>query len=187
MYYAGIGSRETPQETLDVFYKIGAYLAQEGWTLRSGGAKGADHYFEIGCDSVKGDKEIYIPWKGFENNPSQLYKSDPKVALEARKIAESIHPNWDRCSEGAKKMHTRNVHQILGKDLNTPTDLVICYTKNGSGSGGTGQALRIAQEHNIVIFDAGSFGSLLEFRKSLYCYLKALKPVMINDFNGLQL
>lgn len=57
MYYAGVGSRETPQDILNTMYKIGKYLASKGYTLRSGGAIGADTAFENGCDSVKGEKE----------------------------------------------------------------------------------------------------------------------------------
>lgn len=60
MYYAGVGSRETPQDVLKIMWKIGRYLALNGYTLRSGGgAKGADTAFENGCDSVRGSKEIF--------------------------------------------------------------------------------------------------------------------------------
>ena len=48
-YYAGIGSRNTPKEVLDVFESIGKYLALQGFVLRSGGADGADRAFERGC------------------------------------------------------------------------------------------------------------------------------------------
>ena len=57
-YYAGVGSRETPLDVLKTMWKIGNYLATKGYTLRSGGAKGADTAFENGCDSVIGSKEI---------------------------------------------------------------------------------------------------------------------------------
>ena len=52
MYYAGIGSRETPKVVCDMMYKIGAAHADLGLTLRSGGAIGADIAFERGCDSI---------------------------------------------------------------------------------------------------------------------------------------
>ena len=50
MYYAGIGSRETPGLMLGAFARIGEFLAKKGYTLRSGGADGADTAFEVGCD-----------------------------------------------------------------------------------------------------------------------------------------
>ena len=39
-YYAGIGSRETPQEFLDLFTKVAKYLSAKDCVLRSGGQRG---------------------------------------------------------------------------------------------------------------------------------------------------
>jgi len=153
IYYAGIGSRETPDYVINFFTKIGEKFAQRNYILRSGGAGGADSAFEIGCDMVNGKKEIYLPWKGFQESKSDLIVNDP----EAFEIAKKFHPYWQNLSFGAKKLHARNSHQILGKDLNTPSNFVICYTKEGKGGGGTGQALRIAKYYNIPIFDAGLY------------------------------
>ena len=47
-YYAGVGSRETPPDVLKTMLKIGRYLAVKGYTLRSGGAKGADTALRMG-------------------------------------------------------------------------------------------------------------------------------------------
>ena len=40
--YTGIGSRETPEEVLKDMKKLGYILAENGWSLRSGHAPGAD-------------------------------------------------------------------------------------------------------------------------------------------------
>lgn len=45
-------------------------------------------------------------------------------------------------------MHARNMHQILGIDLKTPVDMVICWSP---GHGGTEQALRLARAYGIHI------------------------------------
>jgi hypothetical protein len=37
-----------------------------------------------------------------------------------------------------------------------PSRFVLCWTPEGSGSGGTGQALRIARHYGVQIIDAGS-------------------------------
>ena len=52
-YYAGIGSRETPQEFLEFFVKLARFLYSKGYTLRSGGADGSDKAFEIGAKNKK--------------------------------------------------------------------------------------------------------------------------------------
>ena len=39
-FYSGIGSRETPQDIMELMTSIAAQLARQHWTLRSGGADG---------------------------------------------------------------------------------------------------------------------------------------------------
>ena len=46
MTYAGIGSRATPQAELEAMTEAAKMLSEKGYTLRSGGAKGADTAFE---------------------------------------------------------------------------------------------------------------------------------------------
>lgn len=157
--YTGIGSRDIPKEIETLFTKIAMSLAKRDYTLRSGGADGSDLAFERGCDKLNGKKEIYIPWKGFNGGKSELYD----ITDEMYKMAEKYHPYWHNLKDGAKKLHARNCCQILGKDLNTPTGFVICYTKDGKLQGGTAQALRIAMDYDIKIFNAGGYGELDEF------------------------
>ena len=52
-------------------------------------------------------------------------------------------------------MHSRNCHQILGYDLKSPVDAVICWTPNGKMVGGTRTALLLAQDAGIPIFNLG--------------------------------
>lgn len=140
--YTGIGSRQTPQEILEQMTKIARTLAKLGWTLRSGGAAGADTAFEKGATS----KEIFLPWKGFNGNSSELYAT----TSEAKKIAKKFHPAWERCNAYARAFHTRNVYQVLGYDLQTPTKFILCWHNE---SGGTLQACRIAEYYRIPIFN----------------------------------
>lgn len=153
MIYCGIGSRNTPLVITNMMRQLAKLLAENGAILRSGHALGADQAFEQGCDSGEGEKEIFLPWKGFYGSESNLVVEDKR----AFKIAEKYHPAWDKLGDGARKLMARNSHQVLGLDLNTPCDFIVCHTKNGKGDGGTGQALRIARDYNIPIFDFGSY------------------------------
>ncbi len=49
----------------------------------------------------------------------------------------------------------RNTNQIFGACIETApnSQFVICWTKDGLDSGGTGQALRIAREAGIPIYN----------------------------------
>lgn len=147
-YYTGIGSRHTPAHVLDVMTELAREFSRAGWTLRSGGAKGADRAFEHGAER----KEIFLPWAGFNGSQSEFWPPSE----EAFGVARRFHPAWYRCSDGAKKLHARNVHQVLGLDLKTPSDVVVCWTQDGRLIGGTAQALRIANEWMIPVLNFGN-------------------------------
>lgn len=149
--YAGIGSRQTPDNILQIFVELGEFLGNNNVILRSGGASGADSAFESGCDLAKGPKEIYLPWQGFNDNPSPLYG----VTLEAKWTAKAYHPRWDKLTEKGKALIARNGYQVLGESLENPVDFIICYTENGALKGGTAQALRIAEKWNIPVYNFG--------------------------------
>ena len=153
MYYTGIGSRETPCTIAAKMSELAYALARRGYTLRSGGAQGADTAFEEGCDIASGKKEIYLPWSRF--NGSESMYTAPKD--EAFVIAAKYHPAWERCSNAAKKLHARNVHQVLGWDLDSPSMFVVCWTPTNKG--GTLQATRIATAYGIPVYNMYTQGS----------------------------
>lgn len=166
-YYAGIGSRSTPKNILDLMTSIAIKLDGKGWTLRSGGAEGADTAFEIGAFQRR---EIYLPWPGFNHRTSQ--HSAPRLSepqAEAFEIAAIHHPAWANLSKPVRCLHARNVHQILGPDVTAPvlSKFVICWTPDGAGGGGTGQALRISRYHDVPIFDLAIPADLERITKGL--------------------
>ena len=143
-------------------WKIGRYLADKGYTLRSGGAKGADTAFENGCDSVSGSKEIFYA----NNNKGTLMLAEAIPVAE--QIASSVHPAWDRCNEYARKLHTRNVAQVMGADLKHPVDFLVCWTKNGKKIGGTSTAISIAEMNNIPVFNLYFESDLQKLRELVF-------------------
>ena len=155
-FYAGIGSRQTPKEILELMALIGARLEKMGWTLRSGGANGADSAFAT--HPLPENMEVYLPWSGFNNIQSNLVGASPR----AMEIAEGLHPAWNMCSQGAKKLHGRNVHQVLGKDIDPKTysSFVICWTPNGAEVGGTATAIRLAKQVGIRVLNLANLDDL---------------------------
>ncbi len=65
--YAGIGSRQTPPQLLELMTRAATALASQGWTLRTGMAPGADQAFYRGARE-HGPVELYLPWPGFETD-----------------------------------------------------------------------------------------------------------------------
>jgi hypothetical protein len=156
--YTGIGSRECPPEILDVMRRVAAHLARQGYTLRSGGADGADTAFEQGCASAGGDMRIYLPkpgWNGRRFGGPYTGKVDER----AFEVAARLHPGWAGLKPFVRMLHARNVHQVMGDDLESPSEFVICWTPDGasergetsSRTGGTGQAIRTAHEFGVKV------------------------------------
>jgi len=160
LYYTGIGSRQTPDADLSQMTIIASNLEPTGFILRSGGAKGADTAFENGV-TEEDHKEIYLPWKGFNNSKSSRYT----ITKEALELAAHYHPAWSRCSTAAHSFHARNCYQVLGQDLNTPTQFVLCWTPDGKIAGGTGQAMRIAIDRGIPVINMATPGWSITFDK----------------------
>jgi len=181
-YYTGIGSRECPEETLKAIKEIGAYLGSRGWTLRSGGADGADKFFETGCDEVCGPKEIYLPWEEFNYNLSFLYLKNMTVDVQekAKEVAQKFHPAWDHLSWAARVLMTRNSLQILGQDMKTPSSFVVCYSIK---QGGTTQAMRIAQDMGIPIFNIADEKVLSDLKQHMQRKLDFLEPLCYSIFD----
>ena len=144
--YTGIGSRTVPQEIGELMTKIAVKLEELGYTLRSGAAGGSDQYFEKEVEN----KEIFIPWKSFGEGII------PQETEFAHNLLKEVHPAYDKLSQGALKLHLRNVNQVLGADLNTPSKFLICWAKidkQGSPIGGTITSWKIAEKYGIPCFN----------------------------------
>lgn len=118
---------------------VAVHMKRERYILRSGGAMGADTAFFAGATPAC---QIWLPsWK----------QGRLKTTIEAHEMAEQFHPVWDRLGQAVKQLHARNSHIIMGADLKTPVDVVICWTEDGKATGGTGQGLRIADHFGIPV------------------------------------
>lgn len=167
-WYAGIGARPltdknpngAPPAVLKKMEKIGALLAQDGWGLRSGAAFGSDKAFEDGARSVGSQKlEIYLPKNGFngrrDDGRTVFAPVKGEINDRAEALARDLHPAGEKLSGFAMAAMTRNAYQLLGKDLETPSRVVVCYTKDGKEVGGTGQSLRMAKLKHIPVVNLG--------------------------------
>lgn len=163
-WYAGVGSRQTPISVLNQVRLIAHRLAQRGFGLRSGAAIGADSAFESGALAAGGQTEIWLPWRGYNGHDSHHVVEH----RDAFALAASAHPTWPRLSQGVRKLHARNAHQVFGPDLDDPVEFVLCFTADGAESeaerteatGGTGLAITLANRHGIPIINLARPGAL---------------------------
>lgn len=143
MYFAGIGSRETPEDQRPRIHRLVAQLIPAGYVCRSGGARGADSMFHEACVALV---------TGFD--PVPYINHRPKhVTQAALDLAARYHPNWEAVlrKPGAAALMARNGYQVLGEDLASPVERVFCWTQGGELVGGTAQAMRIAIDYKIPI------------------------------------
>lgn len=174
--YAGIGSRKTPEHILKLMFKIAALLAKQKYTLRSGAADGADTAFELGCNSAGGKKEIWLPWSGFNGHEDTGLYPNPGHFIKA----ESIIEHWNKLSQGAKKLHARNIGQALGSNIETPVDFVICWTIDAATkrsecsvkTGGTGTVIKIASDLNIPVINLARYSDISTLESDIKKLLK---------------
>ena len=76
-------------------------------------------------------------------------------------------------------MHERNVHQILGEDLNSPIDLVFTWCRPGHS--GTRTSLEIARLYNIPIINLyNNPGAIAELELFLKNYFN--KDITLSKF-----
>lgn len=183
--YAGIGSRKTPEDILHMMTEFAFDFADDA-ILCSGGCAGADKAFELGValatefypHPMREFAEIYWPWPDYGAVQDDLewgwllpILDDP--ISEAYEVAERFHPAWHACKQGARRLHARNAHIILGEDLSNPVDLVLCWTPDGSldgsgsRSGGTGQALRMAADWDIEVRNLQEFSDWAETKLAM--------------------
>jgi hypothetical protein len=173
MRIALIGSRQLEQkeeyfEDVKLCHNVCMRLAQLGVTFTSG-------LCELGMDGIAQKAYSKAVDLGYANETQfEVYVADnynirkstlPRKHLaivrnksliaETERIASEVHPAWDKCNEWARGMHSRNCHQILGYDLKSPVDAVVCWTPKGNVQGGTATAIRIAMKYNIPVFNLG--------------------------------
>lgn len=159
-YYAGIGSREAPPEVRAAMTELARQLADKGWQLRSGHAEGADQAFEMGAGA---NADIYLPFGNFQsevpvNGRVHVFDSMSQDAKDAAEDSVNrYHPAGKNLRKG-RSTHRRNYFQVVGIDGAPDSAFVACYAP-GDG-GGTGQAIRIARDRGIPVFNAADYDDL---------------------------
>ena len=166
LVYAGIGSRETPPEVLDIMTRLAAAMESLGYGLRSGGAKGADAAFELGVSDPR-NRTIYLPGDYFNGRRagSGGYVNSQRLPgwPQALQTVNEYHGAPYLLKDYARNLMARNAMQVLGPNLDAPAARVVAWAPGGyegvgpvdpmarRGEGGTGQALRIARAYGVPI------------------------------------
>lgn len=169
--YTGVGARSTPWAPRCRLTAIAEELCERDWTLRTGGAKGADQAFLTGvlnaslCGPEHG-AELFLPHDGFQGltgaNPFVVRTEPSEDAFEMACDVLGAQA-WSGLSWFAMQAHARNMHEVLGADLVTPSEVVVCWTPGAKDVGGTRTAIWCARNHHVPVFNIASKKRFNEF------------------------
>lgn len=175
-WIAGIGSRKTPYSIIPTIDRIVKRLSELGYGIRSGGAIGADRYFETAARKYNTPLEIFVPFQRHHPDHITWYDVPYEQRRDALALAERFHPNWSAVKPEYRKIHARNGFQIFGQTLKDPVDFVVCWTSDSqldeqgqicNAVGGTGQAIRIAYAYQIPVYNLNIESSLKQLEERL--------------------
>lgn len=147
------GNENPPPAVHQALQRICPELEKRGFVIRTGGMKGMENAVE----EMARNLEVHLPWKGFDGKESKFtYTSD-----EAKEFAKRHQPAWDNMKPVVQTFCAKNVRLVLGKDLKSPTQLLIIWSEDGAETarertaktGLTGVALSIAADLHIPVFN----------------------------------
>lgn len=153
LYITGVGSRKVKPFFPNLATIISRRACELGYILRTGDAIGMDRGFREGVIDTS-LKHVYsakkLPWA--------IHGPSCELWDEAIAIVSAIHPAWHKCDPYTRMLHGRNVFQVIGEDLNTPSELYVCYapplgTDRKAVSGGTNTSYQVARDWGIPIFN----------------------------------
>ncbi len=148
--YAGIGSRTITAAEEACIEQVAGELAKYDYICYSGNAEGSDQAFQRGSG---GRCVLFLPWPGFNGSFPAMHSvvcGDTKAgSLSVRQY----HPKPAALGRHAWALMTRNYHQVFGLGEWPKVQFVLCCADQTGVvvHGGTGQAVRIANGHEIPV------------------------------------
>jgi hypothetical protein len=149
IYYSAFGSSsELNTDILSFCSDISSALSKLGWILRSGAEKGIDTAFEYGCDKVNGTKDIYLPYRNYNNNDSNNYY----ISLYSLNSVKQNFCKYSSLTYNEIRAKARNYQILLGQNLSKPSNIALVYNYD-SDDDNVKQLIEIAQVNVITVID----------------------------------
>lgn len=189
MRIAMTGSLNAPEKVLSTLSEIAFRLTSSGCLITSGFAEGAEQAAAAGA--VPGRINLFLPWPKYNLHPGGpgVYIPPPEGRRERLAFEQMLRgtqviskPIWKAAMDeillrypsiadsfpGSRRLASRSYLQVLGEDLETPVDFLVCWApKDDNGVKGGGRyAYEIAMSRNIPCYNI-FFGEDLEALTSL--------------------
>lgn len=152
--YAGIGNPKAPPNIVAKCTELGKYLDSKNFTLRTGGG---NTEVEEAFEATTENKELFLPWKKFNDKESKISHYDPCIAA----IAQKLQPGYEGLEFWRQSFFNRTVGLMLGKNGKSPVRLLICWSQDGveqakdrlATTGFIGIAISTAAQLRIPVFN----------------------------------
>ena len=152
---------ELTDEEINKVVKVATYLMQKGFIFRHSGDSNNKVQNAILAANENIVVHSYLPWKKFNTNIENPYFF--KVDKNGCSVAAAYRNNFNDLKRPYKTILARNIHLMLGKELDRPATLLLTYTKDGLETTGRDMDfnlvgnvvffLKIAKESNIPVFN----------------------------------
>lgn len=168
--YAANGDKNTPEEMIETMTKLAKELDDMGFTLRTNGGLVVGTTFE----NASTRKEIYLPWKKFNDKVGYMHKVSP-AAIE---LAIRFFSKLADMKDYMKNIVGSNSHMMLGENLRDPVKFLVVWTPDGvedgtkvtAKTGYTSNCIKIATASKIPVFNlqnGGAYNRIIEFAKTI--------------------
>ena len=152
-FWTGVGSRECPHTAFMLGIRVGKLMRRYALDMGGGDAIGMDKAFITGMNDWNRIHAYSVKPKEHFIDGTQCERFE-----EAMAIAKSLHPNWKACTPWARSLHARNVFQVLGPNINEPSEFVVFWAEpQGRNThevkGGTNTAVKVAYEWDIPLYN----------------------------------
>lgn len=151
MSFAVIGTREMSSEQRDWVRTILAN-GDTSKVLQTGACAGTDQLAATIWMEMGGMVKCYLPWDTYEmawrTNVSDAYHGQMKAVVVTGEsdLAAAHHTRWSTLSQGAQKLHTRNVSIVHG------CKLVVACPGDSHWGGGTAMGIKLARHLKIPVY-----------------------------------
>jgi len=121
------GDDAIPPEIEKKFVDISKILMAKGFMLRYNGDQ--EPFINQVLDIDLARVEMYLPWKSFNTSITPKMKRPNEKAYH---VAAYYHKAFKKLPNPVRAILARDVHVILGENVDNPIKLMLCYSPDGA-------------------------------------------------------
>lgn len=152
--YGVVSNIKAPPHAINSAKEIADFLSDKNFVLRTGGGNtDIENLFEASTPH----KELYLPWKNFNEKDSKIVRYSDHI----REIAQWQQPSYESLVPFKQSFINRNIAVVLGKEGTSPLRFLICWSQDGiehpahrtSATGFIGICITVAGLIKVPIFN----------------------------------